>query len=174
MFIESRRVKISLTQEEYDFSASIAKQRGAKESRFGAMTYGNKRGGIEAHMLGVIPEMAVAKLLGCEIDTEVFDSHGDNGIDLQSKRHGKIGVKNTTYKNDPFLRVEAEHFHDNIDIYILCSYDMNPHNVVNLIGYAKKEEVIEAEKRVFVDGGPLNYVLEEQDLHPISDLTNFS
>jgi hypothetical protein len=164
------RIMIELTDVEISHAKSLAQSRGAKEEHFGAMTYGGVRGGLEAHLLGMIPEYAVAKFFGQAVDTDIFDRHGDNGIDIANTKYGPIGVKNSTYKNEPFLRVEIEHFKDSIGLYVLCTYDQNPPNKVWLVGWATKDEVKVGEQKRFLSGGPLNYVLVQEQLHPMKEL----
>ena len=160
-----KRKIVILTHEQYNYGLELAKKRNAKESKFGAMTYGNKRGGLEAHLIGIIPEIAVARILGVNVDERIFDNHGDDGVDLVSEV-GKIGVKTTTYGNDPFLRVELEHFADSIDFYILCYYEPQKDKLkVEIIGWASKDEVSKAPQRRFLRNGPMNYVLTEECLH---------
>lgn len=167
---KTRRRCVFLNPHDLSKVMKLAKGRNAKQQRFGAMTYGDRRGGLEAHVIGLLAENAMARLLGCVVDRDIYEFHGDDGIDLQTSRHGKIGVKMTTYLDEPYLRVETEHFHEDIDIYVLCAVNLSSPREVHLIGYATREEVRQAPKRQFVKGGPLNYVLDEHELRDPAEL----
>jgi len=168
----ARRVKVVLPADKVAHALATAKARNRKEASFGAMTYGGKLGGVEAHNLGILGEAAVAYVTGQGIDERIFDSHGDEGIDITLK--GKnLGVKTTTYPSDPYLRVEVEHFSEEIDAYVLCyineKADMSKDVEVVIIGWATRDEVRAAEKRSLKIGGrygPLNYILYERNLRP--------
>jgi hypothetical protein len=153
---------INLKNYDLYFLRDITKQRNEKKHRFGSMTYGGKQGSARAHFIGLAGEYAVAKSIGVEIDTRIFDNHGDDGIDLPD---GKWSVKTTTYLNDPYLRVEVHHFNENAQGYVLCAY--NPEinlRLVEIVGWASKDKVKQAEKRFLRHGGPLNYILKKQKL----------
>lgn len=173
-----RRVKVNIPLSNVKRAVSIAKRRNIKESRFGAMTYGGKLSGIKAHVIGILAEEAVACHFGQAISDEIFLDRGDNGVDiLDVPGFGVVGVKCTTYQEDPYLRVEKEHFNDSVDTYILCY--VNPDLVKMefwLVGWASKLEVQCAKQKSFrikTGGrGPLNYVLEEHELHGF-DCCNF-
>jgi hypothetical protein len=147
----------------------LALKRNRKEKKFGACTYGGKQGSSMAHFIGLVGEYAVAKSVGTQVDERIFEDHGDDGIDIED---GKWGVKTTTYIHDPYLRVEVHHFSEDIYGYILCAYKPNVNirklNVVgrkvNIVGWASREEVRSANKRVLRSGGPLNYILKDHQL----------
>lgn len=162
--LKRRRIKVTLTEPQYQQAVQLAQARNKKERRFGAMTYGEVRGSLEAHVIGIVPEMAVNILGGGEIDARIFESHGDEGIDTKLPELGLCGIKTTTYGDDPYLRVEIEHFRDDIDSYILCYYDPKQPRDVWVVGWATKDEVKRGRQKCFVRGGPLNYVLFERDL----------
>lgn len=162
--LKRRRVKIVLSDEQFEYANNLADARNRKECRFGAMTYGGVRGSKQAHLIGIIPEIAVCIVGGGEVDARIFDSHGDEGIDANLSELGKIGIKTTTYGDDPYLRVEMEHFRDDIDAYVLCCYNEHRPKEVWIIGWATKDEVKQGQQRQFVHGGPVNYVLCEKDL----------
>lgn len=161
----NRRVKVVLTKEQYQYAYRLAEARNKKEKRFGGMTYGEVRGSLEAHLIGVVPELAVNILGGGQLDTRIFEDHGDEGIDTELPGLGLCGIKTTTYKDNPFLRVEINHFRDDIDAYILCCYDIEMYEEVIVVGWATTDEVKQGTQQQFVSGGPLNYVLKEKDLH---------
>lgn len=166
-----RRIRVDIPIGKVKRAVEFAKKRNGKENKFGAMTYGGKLSGIKAHVIGILAEEAVAQYFGKSIDTEVFDSHGDDGVDLPSvPGYGSVGVKSTTYGDDPYMRVEIEHFSDRVDSYVLVYVNPDLTKLeVFLIGWAKKEEVSKAVQKRFSIGksgrfGPMNYVLEEHQL----------
>lgn len=167
-----KRIRIDIPIAKVKKAVAVAKQRNGKEDRFGAMTYGGKLSGLKAHVIGILAEEAVAHHFGQQIDTEIFDNHGDNGIDLNNvPGFGVVGVKSTTYGEDPYMRVEMEHFSDVVDTYILVyvNPDLKKMEAI-LIGWATKTEVAAAKQKRFPIGktgrfGPMNFVLEEHELH---------
>lgn len=167
----SRRVRVSLPIKKIKRVVEIAKKRNLKEDRFGAMTYGGRLSGLKAHVIGILAEEAVANYFGKQISEDIFLSHGDDGTDiLNVPSLGTVGVKCTTYYEDPYLRVEKEHFSSKVDSYVLCYINPNLTKMdFWLIGWATKEEVSKASTKRFEIKpgrfGPLNYVLEEHELH---------
>jgi len=168
---KARRIRASIPLSRVKEVVDLAKKRNIKEHRFGSMTYGGKLSGIKAHVIGILAEEAVASHLGSSISQEIFTNCGDDGTDIVgSKDFGTVGVKCTTYGDDPYLRVEKDHFNDSVDTYALCY--VNPDLTKMefwLIGWATKEEVKHATQKSFEIRrgvfGPLNYVLQEYELH---------
>jgi hypothetical protein len=160
----TRRFVVVLS--DHEAALSFAAKRNVKEKEFGPMTYGNRLTGLQAHIIGVVAEMAVAQHFGVEFDRSILPK-GDNGIDLVLPVLGKTNVKCTTY-DPPLLRVEVEHMTNEVDSYILVY--VNPKNTSQgwLIGCATREEVKQGRKVQFVAGRPTNYVLEE---HPLRGVT---
>jgi len=153
---------VTLKNSELKYLLDLTKKRNAKKARFGAMTYGGKQGSGMAHFIGLVGEYAVAKSIGAEVDTRIFEDHGDDGIDLLEE---KWGVKTTTYLNDPYLRVEVHHFNEEIKGYVLCAY--NPRQDlrrVEIVGWALREEVRKAKQATLRRGGPLNYIMKKEQL----------
>lgn len=171
------RIKITLTNEEVLFAKKLAQKRDAKKVRFGAGQYAEcsvKTGSSEnSHFYGILGEMAVAKHFGVKVDEEIFDSHGDDGIDLFIKKlGGKTQVKTTTYPKDPFLRVPMQREKDkekieNVASFICCCLDVNIKNKIEIVGWATKAEVKTGKQRKFLRFGPTNYVLSENELRQI-------
>lgn len=149
-------------------ASDIAEQRNQKESSFGAMTYGNRLGGLQAHQIGANAESAVASYLGGVMDSQIFDNHGDDGIDLIVDGL-KVGVKATTYGNNPYLRVEQHHFNASVDRYVLCYVNKANPKEVEIVGFATSEKVKAAPVKQFVYGGPHNFVLTEQELQDMAE-----
>lgn len=160
----SRRMEILLSEDDVNEVREIAQKRNQKQSRFGAMTYGSKRQSLEAHLIGLVAEKAIAKFLNIGLDKQIYDNHGDDGTDLNIPGIGMIGIKCTTYLDNPFLRVEKEHFNDSIKAYVLCCVEPDTLSKVIVIGWATKDEVKNGKIKKFLKNGPINYVLTEPEL----------
>lgn len=163
------RIKITLPSEKVEKAYSLAVKRNQKETRFGGMTYGGKRGSLEAHLLGILPEMAVAHYFDVNVDERIFSDCGDDGEDLVLPFYGTTQVKATTYWNDPLLRAEVEHDHAGIDSYLLTFVDkrlIKPEEVW-IIGWLPRSEVIKSPKNKLLKNGPLNYIVSETELRPV-------
>jgi hypothetical protein len=161
-------VPITLTARQLTLALSLAKRRNEKELRFGARTYGEVQGGLKAHEIGLVAEVAVAVYFGVQVDDTILE-RGDDGIDLVlPEPYGVCGVKATTYPDDPLLRVEQEHLCDKVDSYILV-YVREDLAQVSLIGWATRGEVKTGMIKQFVPGGPVNYVLYETELHQVKE-----
>jgi hypothetical protein len=163
--LKARRVSVVLSDKQFEIALDLAKKRNQKEARFGAMTYGGKRKSLEAHLIGIVPEMAISIICNAEIDSRIFTDHGDDGVDLVSKDNGVMSIKATTYYDDPYLRVEQEHFREDVNSYILCYY--NPSNdpfEIEIIGWASANDVKKGKQQRLLDDGPLNYILTEGEL----------
>lgn len=160
------RTKIDLTEEEVNKIYMLAEQRNGKEKRFGAKTYGGKRGSLEAHVIGLAGEYAVAKFFNTDINYFVYNNKGDNGIDIHTENR-KMSVKTTTYGEKPFLRVEANKINEEVNTYICVYVNKEDIKDVWIIGWACKDKVMSSKKRKFSRFGPTNYVLEEGELSSI-------
>jgi len=166
MASKHQAILVTLTDEEREFLLKNSKARNAKEKKFGAMTYNGKRGGQEAHDIGILGEGAVAKYFGRMIDTTVHENCGDNGVDLTDiPGYGNVGVKTTTYR-PAWLRVEVEHFSADVDNYVCCYYDPGKPNEVWIEGYSTHDEVAAAPVGRCGPGLPLNHLVKE-GFHPL-------
>ena len=150
---------VYLTRPLRQLAVHLAQLRNAKEEAFGAMTYGLDS--QEAHEVGVYAEIAVAHWYDVPVDVAEYE-RGDDGVDLCVQGY-PLAVKATTYTDDPWLRVEVEHYHPRCH-YLCCVVDGAK---VELIGYATPQEVREAPRKRLVEGGPMNYVMRAKDLHSI-------
>jgi len=154
-------ILVTFSDEEYAALLEVAKARNAKEKRFGAMTYNGKRGSLEAHIIGILPEAAVAKYFDRTIDPTIYENSGDSGVDLTDiPGYGNVGVKATTYR-PAWLRVEVEHFSDDVQTYVCCYYDPGKPKEVWIEGYATHDEVAAAPQGRCMNGGPLNYLVKK-------------
>jgi len=165
MSTKDQRVKIVLSQVKADDAVALAKARNEKQERFGAMTYGDRRGSLEAHLLGILPEMAAAEHFGVDLDRRIFYGHGDDGEDLVLPQYGVTQLKATTFWSDPWLRAEVEHDHDWIQTYMLAYVDAKNVRNVWLVGWLPRWEVIAKPTGRLVEGGPLNYLAKESELN---------
>lgn len=167
------RIKAKLKPKEVAYVKALAAKRNAKEKRFGGKTYNDTMTSQYAHTIGLAAEFAVAKLLDLQLDDNIYDNHGDPGVDLTIVIDGKelgIAVKATTYKEDPFLRAEVKRNFENIDIYILCYVNKDNIADVEIIGWQYRTVVEKAKIRKFGRFGPQNYVLTEKELKGIHEL----
>tara|TARA_B100001105_G_C22320174_1_gene412165 strand:+ start:273 stop:803 length:531 start_codon:yes stop_codon:yes gene_type:complete len=171
------RIIVKLSNKEVSFAEKLAHKRDAKKVRFGAGKYAacsEKTGSSEmSHFYGILGEVAVAKHFGAEVDEEIFDNHGDDGIDLTIKKlKGKTQVKTTTYCKEPLLRVPMGRDKDkekieNVESFVCCCIDPKVKQVVEIVGWATREEVKKGAQRKFLRFGPTNYVLGENELRPL-------
>ena len=176
--LKSRRVYLKPTKEQKEMAIRIAGDRNRrKQKKFGAMNYKSqikpKRTGYKTHFIGMVGEVLAAQFCGGEVDETISDDHGDNGIDTNVPGVGECGIKTTTHTGEPWLRVEVEHFKENM-IYIACAYDFDEEKGDDqefyIAGWATSDEVKHGVKKTLVDDGPLDLVLEEHELHPWSEL----
>lgn len=163
-------IKVRLPKRRIAELKQIAQQRNQKQRRFGAMTYGGgriTRGSLEAHLIGMVAEVASAYYYGVDVDRRIFHNHGDDGEDLTLPLYGTTQVKSTTYWSDPWLRAEMEHDHEGIQTYMLVCVDTDDYTNVRLVGQMPREEVIQLPQKRCKIGGPYNYVGSMADLHPL-------
>ena len=159
------RIRVLLSEDDFGVVQELATARDAKKGLYGAMTYGDVLDSTASHRSGLAAEMAICRLGQSALDRQVYATHGDNGIDCKLPILGKTGVKSTSYAEQPYLRVEIEHFRTDIDVYVLCYVHWSCPRSVWVIGWATGKEVKMAPQSQFVPGGPMNYVLQEHQLH---------
>jgi hypothetical protein len=175
------RVKVEIPKELTEKIKQIAGDRNKKEKRFGGMNYGDVRGSLQAHVIGMTAEAAVAQYFGVDVDERIFHNKGDDGKDLILPDPFRVTqVKSTTYWSEPWLRAEIEHDKEYIDTYMLVYVDKEDLSCVWIVGWLPRSEVIKLPKKQLVKGGPMNYVAAEKELMPVNpidqpeigDLTN--
>lgn len=137
--------------------------RNQKQKVFKTSTYGEKRSPKEAHDIGLYGEIAVAHYFDVPIDINIYNK-GDNGTDLLIEKF-LVSVKTTTHWNDPWLRVEKEHFLED-HIYICAALD-SVGNRVKLVGFANSETVKKSSLSKLVEGGPLDYIVKRSSLRDL-------
>lgn len=167
MATKEQRIKIELPEELTKKILATALSRNGKEKRFGGMNYGKVRGSLQAHLIGMTAEVAVAHYFNVEFDERIFHNRGDDGKDLTLPNYGVTQVKSTTYWSDPWLRAEIEHDKDYIDTYLLVYVDKEDLSCVWMIGWLPRAEVIKKPQKRLVDDGPLNYVASCEELYPV-------
>ena len=163
--VDRGRLRVFLEEHEFDVVTRLAKERDKKFDLYGHGTYGGVLTSRHSHVAGLAAEMAVSLLGGGEIDERVYDTHGDDGIDLELPMFGKVGVKSTSYATEPYMRVELNRFSTDVSVYVLCYVHWVCPRSVWIIGWATSKEVQAAEQKQFVHNGPMNYVLKESELH---------
>lgn len=151
---------VKITWPLYWMAIYLSRLHNEKESKFGAMTYGEKRGGEEAHLIGLIAEVAISHYFNSPINVDKYEK-GDSGTDTVINGK-KISIKSTTYWDNPLLRVEIEHFKD--DCYYFCTAVDTSGKRVKLVGWVDAETIKKAKVKTFVTGGPKNFVLEPDSL----------
>ena len=165
------QIRIVLPRDKVAEVKQLASQRNRKEEKFGAMTYGGERGSCEAHLIGLFAEMAAAVYFGVNVDSRIFEDHGDDGEDLVLPGYGVTQIKASTY-DPPWLRAEVQHDHPGIETYMVAIVKREQvHSTyegdveVVLSGWLPREKVITKKPKVI--RGPLSYVWEERELYPI-------
>lgn len=155
--------RLNISDDQLAKFLDLAKRRNRKQAKFGAMTYGGVRKSIDAHVLGMCSEGGVCLHYGLPYDERIYEEHGDNGIDTirDIPGLGPSQIKCTTYFDEPLLRVEIEHYRS--DVFYIC-VAVKDKKEFWIVGCATAEQVRNAPTRQFVNGGPMNYVLEEDEL----------
>lgn len=151
---------VNLTDQQLHDAKSIACRRSdSYESINGGRVYG-EQSCQEAHLTGVIGELAVAQLYDGIVDRETY-AQGDNGYDLVFGRT-KFDVKTTqtTAISRPDLIIPTDP-KPAADYYILTHW-IDEHRV-RVLGYASQETVLDSEQRRF-PGSTLNHVVEHAEL----------
>lgn len=168
--IAARRIRYVIPEHEMARAAELARRRNLKEEHFGAMTYAGSskhHGGYSAHLLGIVPELAVSLVFGVQVDERIYRYRGDDGLDLVLPHLGKTGVKGTTYTERPWMRVEVEHFREDLDAYLCVSVNQDSPAEVWLVGWATPERVKQVPPRPCAVGLHENYILREDELNPV-------
>lgn len=152
------------------YGMQMAKQRNGKEKRFGSRTYADKQSGLMAHTIGIVAELAVADLFKVKFDDRIFDSHGDDGVDLVLPVVGCTSVKATTYLKEPFLRVEIKKASPIICVYIGCAVNSSNLRKIYMFGWQYRNVVETSKQKKFSQYGPVNYVLDTSQLRDPQEL----
>jgi len=98
------RIEIILPEEQIQLAYRLGELRNRKKILFGEKTYAGTHSSLKIHEIGALGEVATAYYLKVPVDQTIFETHGDNGLDLITKELGKVQVKTTTYWDEPLLR----------------------------------------------------------------------
>jgi len=174
-------VEVKITDQDVERVETLARKRDAKKVKFGAGRHGGLSNTSEkAHTDGLYGEIAIAKYFGIELDSEIYDDHGDAGYDFiiaGLKADVKTAVSGAAYMN-PWLKVPAEYKKDqkkidNCDIFIACYYNSRK-RLAYIQGWVTKETLMNREKeRMKLNKGgfgPLNYIVKKHEFKNIQDL----
>ncbi len=155
---------IELSREDIQRALKLAEQRNNSYSAIdGGVVFGD-RNSLTSHQIGLLGELAVAKLYGIDIDSEIYE-WGDGGRDhLLCKMELDTKSTATTKIQRPELLVRADK-ELQADLYIrahIINWDSSGAHV-RLIGCAPRE-VVEAQKPRCHPGSTENYVVSPEDM----------
>jgi hypothetical protein len=152
---------VTLTEQEFRIGWHIAAARtisyeGVSDEPFGSQDR------FEAHLTGVLGEVAVAKAARSEMDKQIY-VHGDAGHDLPIAGYSADVKATATHVPEPDLIVPADS-EPTAEMYVLA------HRIeerkVRLVGWADKDTLTDrAPERE--PGSTLNYIVPFDELRPI-------
>jgi len=151
---------VQLTDQQLQEAKSVACRRSESyESIDGGRVHG-EQSCQDAHLTGVVGELAVAQLYDGTVDREVYE-RGDDGHDLAFGRT-TIDVKTTqtTAISRPDLIIPIDP-KPTADYYFLTHW-IDDHQV-RVLGYSSQDTVLDREQRQF-PGSTLNYVVQHAEL----------
>lgn len=157
---------VELTPDHLHRAAALAKDRKKSYNSIdGGEVFGD-HDSLSSHQVGILGEMAIAKVYQTKIDTETY-AFGDDGTDLVL--WGKtVDVKATatTKMQLPELLLRADSSLT-ADLYFLTHVlDWGPTSArVRLLGYAPQEQVVDREPRRH-PGSMKNFVVEPAEMTP--------
>lgn len=101
---------------------------------------------LDIHLLGLLGEYAVSIVLGIDIDRNVYDRHGDSGIDLRLSNGKTISVKTRRKPGWSFALIGTDPREFNADYGFLC-WPVRHENVtyadhIFLAGWCTKAEFL--------------------------------
>lgn len=153
---------VELTKREYRIGQHIAAARALSyEGTDVGETFGDLDD-AEAHLTGVLGEMAVCKIFRAEMDDKIY-VRGDPGYDLcvSGKR---VDVKATaTDMSLPDLLVPGDQDPD-ADLYILAHRTAD--RIIRLLGWVDHEKLTDRKPKQH-PGSKRNYVVKPHELRPI-------
>jgi len=181
-------VEVKITDQDVARAKTLARARDAKKKKFGAGRHGNlSKSSEQSHIDGLYGEIAIAKHFGIELDTEIYDDHGDLGYDFlipdpefegfYLRADVKTAISGAAYMN-PWLKVPAHYKKDqkkidNCDIFIACYYNSRK-SLAYIQGWVTKETLMNREKeRIKLNKGglgPWNYIVKKEEFKNIRDL----
>ena len=156
---------VKLSDQQLREAKRIASRRSESyEAIDGGRVHGNQTY-QDAHLTGVVGELAVAQLYDGTIDRRVYD-HGDNGHDLvfgQTTLDVKTTQTSALSRPDLIVPVDPT---PTADYYFLTHWLDDYH--VRILGYASRETILDREPRRF-PGTTLNYVVPPTELQTPSE-----
>ena len=170
----SDRVRIVLTVPQVEQLAEVAHGFNEKPMYKGKPLY-NPTGntttdGVDAHLMGLVTECAVANLLDLNFEPVHFETHGDGGTDIHIPNLGTAQVKATSYAINPMLRVPVSQIQKTpCDLYFLTHIDMKNPYVVDICGFATFDMIASTTPKRLTPRGPMNHILTEKQLLSILD-----
>ena len=174
-------VEVEITDQDVERVKTLARKRDAKKVKFGSGRHGGlSKSSEKAHIDGLFGEIAISKYFKIELDTEIYDDHGDAGYDFiiaGLKADVKTATSGAAYR-EPWLKVPAQCKKDqkkidNCDIFIACYYDYRK-RLAYIQGWVTKETLMNREKqRISLNKGgfgPWNYIVKKNEFKNIRDL----
>lgn len=160
----SKWIAIELPRPIHQIGYQIAKDRNEKAKKYGDRDYKKKPGtGEKTHRSGVWAELACALFFDVDADLRIFDSHGDDGVDIITRSGIKIDVKGNNNVIAPWLRVEREHFKNDDTVYVNCALDFP---IVYLVGWISAKDLLRNKCFTFryshAKQHPVNYGIRDQ------------
>lgn len=155
---------VEITADQLQRATNIAQRRNTSYQRINGGVLFDDTSSLRSHEIGVLGELAVAKLYDANIDTETYCS-GDDGRDV-SFLGQEVDVKTTATDKMrlPELLVRADK-ELSADLYVRAHVIdwSETHARVRLIGYATRETVADREPRQH-PGNTENYVVSPSEL----------
>ena len=112
-------IRFSFTSREIRFARDFGARR--NKSKGGGVVTASGRDAIRDEAVGVLGEMAVGKLLGQHINTEIYEG-GDDGVDFRYKGV-TIDAKCTEYINGVLVFDEIEKFRSDVAFFVIVTYN---------------------------------------------------
>lgn len=163
-----QELQVILTQKDVKLAQDVARLRNSKLGLVPNNRQSTKHSDYNINVVGLLGEIAVAKVLNVDIDRS-FSMSGDGGVDISYENH-TIDVKTTRYHRSLLI----VNFLDEIksDMLVLCRVDpIVPTNVYILgVVSARKFRRDHRQKKI---NGKNKFVMRWRDLKPISDWIYF-
>jgi len=157
-------VTVFLTKEQVGLAEYIGTSRNGAKSKFlqNQVNY-SRNDNNKTHVIGALAEVAFSLLTKNKVDMN-FYTLGDltdfNGIDVKTASHKGKDIE---------LKIPIKEFDNKPqNIYVLSRYFPEDYNKIEFIGAIEREELEKVKKtKQYLIGGPMNYVVEASNLHPI-------
>lgn len=151
---------VELTEDQFKHAQEIAQSRSRSYDEIDGGRICGDQSGMEAHLTGVVGELAYAIRTGNSIDDTVY-RYGDGGADFRNNNNIRIDVKTTaTHLERPSLIVPTKP-DPNADLYF--SLHRIDTRTVRFIGFATRATVAD-HNPVRKPGDSLNYVIPQNEL----------